>query len=352
MRIIFSANGVDTEFTRKQIVFAEAPEFTTSFQVYEEIINIPSLSLRFVYDDRFASSFIDYLRANLNEIESIKIYRDNGVLIFSGLIDEKSEIEIDDYKVKLDFIHEVSAMLEETLPDNASIASGLYDAPEYTPGELVFEDLISEFVASWMPGYTATFPTDWVTTQPYYWIAINKLDTFSFSTLAGYKVEADLGGRSKLDCLKLFCMATKSRVLVESDTLIFVSYAKMPVPKIPDGTIRKKGESISKSNQIGVTTDGTLRILAHLKRTESGEFFYYKPSSENVMQWLDEYYESNGVLSYSECAFVGLNTNLNAGDSISWGGVNLLITSMSRSGDLIDESLQSVSFDAIEVKDV
>lgn len=341
------------EFAGKDIPFAEAPSFSNSFQVYAELINVPSLSLKFVYDRKFNSPFMDFVRLNLDEINAVELYKNSGEKLFEGYLDTDDEIVIEDHTIKLEFLHKISAKLEEEIPDDTILGSSFYLLPDNLPGEKSFEEIINAFVNTFMPGFSVLYPNNWILYQPYYWIATTKLNnTFFYATMKGYRLKADLSNKTIQQCLKLFCMSTRSRVLIGQNSLQFISYNSEPTLVTADGELFEEGLSISKKNRIGFTFDAGISMIMKYEQNQNGYLFNYKPAEDGIQQWMEEYYEEFGEISYVEHKISGLNSNLACGSYWKRGDKALLASSFVRNANMIDKELQSVDITALEMINV
>ncbi len=346
------ADGTAHTFCGSEIKFASAPTLKTSYSIYKDIIHVPNMRFDFVYNESFKDGFLCFLSTNLHEIEKVHLYSNSGIL-FSGVIDYESDIEIADNRVGLDFIQEISPLLDIELPSGAYISCTprpLHQLWGVQPvGAGVMEEIINRFIDTYMPGFTTSFPDDFMLLQPFHWIVDTKLGNM----IENYEPRAlglrlYFGNLSISEALKLICMAGNCRVTLHGNEIIFVSYASEGTVT-PDGEIAKSGISISKEQRnIDRNVEARIRMSVVYESVE-GHTQDRHYDEIQTRDWFEEYYDKFGVISYSEHSFIGLNSNLHCGDRFRHDVGHYIISEIERDCGMIDLSLQPIRISALEV---
>jgi hypothetical protein len=361
MRIIFIlSDETEHEYSEKEIKFAEAPEIKSAYKIYQEIIVTPGISLVFVYNEQFNDPFISFLKTNMQEIESVRLYKNNGDILFSGKIDPDSDIDISENTLKLEFLSLIDEMLDTEIPSGVRVTDWhpsieqweLGNPDEIEPGEGALEEMISAIIEECLPDHTVEFPENWYPFQAYYGFYNYLADSdFPLDTeFVGIRLSADFSGKTILEVLKLICMVGFCRINIGMDNVIrVISYGSEDVV-VPDGELSEVGEKKSRTNQIETTLSGIIQIQMLLYNNT------YSPQldieSYSPLEWLESFYSRHELISYTDVDMIGINSNLRCGDRFTWKSKNYTIYELDRDSGMIDKPLQAVKIKAMEITDV
>ncbi|MDN5354442.1 MAG: hypothetical protein PWQ09_1198 [Candidatus Cloacimonadota bacterium] len=368
MKIEFTYAGGNTiNFNKKQISFAEKPDLKTDYEPYGLMIRVPSVSLSFVFDDDFASgtssTLIDFLKANYNEIESVKLFNDNGVLLFRGNIDLDSKIDIDreSKTLKFEFLHWIDEVLDTQIVSGKVYESGFYptigqwmDGDDILPGAGAMREVFQQFFADHLSMMNLEFPENWIEDQPFYWIYNTKLPSFyPYLDRVGFSVRAYLGGKTVLEALKDLCTAAFCRIAIDNDMARIVSCGDNGELTDDFQQLVNTGNSVSKENIVETQIGSSIRPMYLFWRPDAGQYgddVQIELGEDRTINWLKEFYSQYGKVSYMERSFNGIIGDLDCGTDFIYNGKKQTITEMQKDSRFVNLPYLPANFKTIEVQ--
>jgi hypothetical protein len=337
--------------------FSEAPVLKYEFDLFEVQVDTQELDLVFYYNQQEAKQngtarqqWNWFLLNHREVIGGITLQKDDGTILWEGVVDDDADISIDHNAktLTISFIGAIAAVLDTTLRDAAPPASSIEIITGFYPyGEGALQDAIEQFFSLYLSGFTPHMPTieSWELNAPVPWY---RMENFSALFYMGYRlVWSD--ETTILEALKDICALGGLRVVFTAQEAHFYAYRAGYRVVDPDGVLVEVGHESAACHDLSASLDenGGYSFSGEMiyRNSLDGQTLDYEAADfagYAVPAWLNRFQQERSI-RYS---FSGFNKNLASANQFSHIGNTVIVIGIERDLAFLDCSKQPVDVQA------